>query len=301
MKKAAEGPLKGILEYGDEPTGVHRLQRQPALLDLRRHPDPGDGRQLREGLRLVRQRVGLLEPHGRRREAHGHREARPNGHPPCSATSTTCSSTGKRVFIRVDFNVPLDDKRTSPTTRASARRCRPSATRSSRAARSSSPRTSVAPRAAGPEAVAEPARKRLAELLGKSTRCCSPTTAWATGVGKHGEGPQGRRRCCCSRTCASTSEEEANDEAFARELARCADVYVQRRVRHRAPRPRLDRRHGALREGEVRRLPDAEGDRVPGQGPQGRRRSPSWRSSAAPRCRTRSRSSRTCCPSATRC
>jgi len=43
--------------------GVDRLQPRPALVDLRRHPDPRDGRQLRQGAVLVRQRVGFLEPH----------------------------------------------------------------------------------------------------------------------------------------------------------------------------------------------------------------------------------------------
>ena len=40
------------------------------------------------------------------------------------ARSTTSTSTGKRVLVRVDFNVPLDGTARSPTTRASARRCR---------------------------------------------------------------------------------------------------------------------------------------------------------------------------------
>ena len=51
-------------------------------------------------------------------------------------------------------------------------------------------------------------------------------------------------------------EEEANDEAFARELAALRRRLRQRRLRHRAPRARLDRGHGAVREGEGRRLPD---------------------------------------------
>ena len=62
LKAAADGPLKGILQFCDRPAGVDRLPRQPALLDRRRRLHEGDGRRLREGAGVVRQRVGLLQP-----------------------------------------------------------------------------------------------------------------------------------------------------------------------------------------------------------------------------------------------
>ena len=45
-------------------TGEQRLQRGPSLLHLRRSADPGHGRHAGQGGGLVRQRVGLLLPHG---------------------------------------------------------------------------------------------------------------------------------------------------------------------------------------------------------------------------------------------
>jgi glyceraldehyde-3-phosphate dehydrogenase type I len=51
--------------------GLHRLQPRPALLDLPGRPDQGHGRQPRAHPVLVRQRMGLLEPHGRHRRRHG--------------------------------------------------------------------------------------------------------------------------------------------------------------------------------------------------------------------------------------
>ncbi len=62
MKAAAEGPLKGILEYTEDPDRLHRHRGRPALLHLRQQAHHGDGRrgQLRQVHLLVRQRVGLL-------------------------------------------------------------------------------------------------------------------------------------------------------------------------------------------------------------------------------------------------
>ena len=120
MKAAAEGPMKGILEYVDAAARLGRLHRRPALVDLRRDDDAGDGRQVREGLLLVRQRVGLLEPHGRARAArrrrgseHGAMPTAP-GHPldPRAARSrTSASSCASTSTSRSTGSTITDDSR----------------------------------------------------------------------------------------------------------------------------------------------------------------------------------------------
>ena len=62
FKAAADGAAEGHPRVPRGAAGVDRLPRQPALVDRRRALDQGDGRQLREGPLLVRQRVGLLVP-----------------------------------------------------------------------------------------------------------------------------------------------------------------------------------------------------------------------------------------------
>ncbi len=59
MKAAAEGELKGVLDYNEEPLVSHRLQPQPGFVDVRCDADQGLGPP-RQGLELVRQRMGLL-------------------------------------------------------------------------------------------------------------------------------------------------------------------------------------------------------------------------------------------------
>src|SRR5690606_24270458 len=91
------------------PPGIGRLQPQPGLQHLRFHADQGVG-QAGQGVVLVRQRVGLLEPHARH-----HRRA-DVGQVSSMAKVNTLSALakagalhGKRVFIRADLNVPFDD------------------------------------------------------------------------------------------------------------------------------------------------------------------------------------------------
>ena len=55
LKAAAEGPLKGILAYTEDPGGVHRHVAQPQQLDRGFAVDQGAGRQPAEGRCLVRQ------------------------------------------------------------------------------------------------------------------------------------------------------------------------------------------------------------------------------------------------------
>ena len=62
--------LKGILGVTDVPNVSSDFNHDP-LVDLPPRPDQGDGRQLRAHPVLVRQRMGLLEPHGRHRRGDG--------------------------------------------------------------------------------------------------------------------------------------------------------------------------------------------------------------------------------------
>ena len=66
VKAAAEGPLKGYLKYIDGAAGVDRHRHRSGLLHLRCAAHQGV-RRPRQGHRLVRQRVGLLQPVGRPR------------------------------------------------------------------------------------------------------------------------------------------------------------------------------------------------------------------------------------------
>ena len=62
---AASGPLAGHPRLHRCAAGVGGLQPRSALLDLRCHHDQGHRRHAGQGLRLVRQRVGLLQSHAR--------------------------------------------------------------------------------------------------------------------------------------------------------------------------------------------------------------------------------------------
>ena len=65
LKAAAEsGPLAGIMQYTEDPIVSTRHRPVAVLVDRRLEADGGAGRHDAEGGRLVRQRVGLLQPPG---------------------------------------------------------------------------------------------------------------------------------------------------------------------------------------------------------------------------------------------
>ena len=89
-------------------------RQEPVLVDLRRRADGGHRGHARQGRRLVRQRVGLLEPL---------RGAGPEGAGACARLTTStsrasASSSGSTSTSRSTRTAG------SPTTRGSARRCR---------------------------------------------------------------------------------------------------------------------------------------------------------------------------------
>ena len=72
LKAASESErLKGILDYTDEPLVSIDLMHTPRELDHRQPRDGGDRGQAGARAQLVRQRMGLLEPHGRHRRGDG--------------------------------------------------------------------------------------------------------------------------------------------------------------------------------------------------------------------------------------
>ena len=104
---------QGILQYQPDPIVSTDIQGSLVLVHLRRAADDG-ARPQRQGLRLVRQRVGLQLPARRPRWA-GSSEMR------LPRSVETADVEGKRVLVRADLNVPLEAAR-SPTTRGSGPR-----------------------------------------------------------------------------------------------------------------------------------------------------------------------------------
>ncbi|TMI71018.1 MAG: phosphoglycerate kinase [Bacillati bacterium ANGP1] len=130
---------------------------------------------------------------------------------------------GKRVFVRVDFNVPLDDGRITDDRRI--REALPTIVE----LRRQGARVILASHLGRPDGKVvsglrlDPVAGRLSELLGAPVRklpdCVGPEVARAVAEMRDGD-------VVLLENLRFHPEEEANDEQFARALASVADVYV---------------------------------------------------------------------------
>ncbi|HEX8433553.1 phosphoglycerate kinase [Archangium sp.] len=132
--------------------------------------------------------------------------------------------TGKRVFIRVDFNVPLEGKRITDDTRI--REALPTIRR----ALDLGGKVILAshlgrPKGPDPKLSLEPAASRLTEMLGPKHEVILADDCVGDGVRKLVKDMKDGQ-VLMLENLRFHKEEEANDEAFARELASFADVYI---------------------------------------------------------------------------
>lgn len=132
--------------------------------------------------------------------------------------------TGKRTFIRVDFNVPLEGRRVTDDTRI--REALPTIRRALELGGKVMLASHLGrPKGPDPKLSLEPVAARLAELLGPKHEVILTDDCIGDGVKKQvKELKEGQ--VVVLENLRFHKEEEANDETFARELAALADVYI---------------------------------------------------------------------------
>jgi 3-phosphoglycerate kinase len=132
--------------------------------------------------------------------------------------------TGKRVFIRVDFNVPLEGRRVTDDTRI--REALPTIRRALEMGGKVILASHLGrPKGPDPKLSLEPVAVRLAELLGGKHEVILTDDCIGDGVKKQvKELKEGQ--VVLLENLRFHKEEEANDETFARELAANVDVYI---------------------------------------------------------------------------
>ena len=200
------------------------LQGRQPQLDHRRRVDDGPRRDDGQGHRLVRQRVGLQlpgrgphrlrrRPPARRRLTDRHGQA----HDPRRGRR------GKRVFVRVDFNVPLADGKVTDDSRIRA------AIPTINALLQGGASVILASHLGRPDGKVQdglrlrPVGERLTQLMRRNV----PVTGDALGLGTEDAVKRMRPgEVLMLENLRFHAEEEANDPAFAAALAAYADIYV---------------------------------------------------------------------------
>ncbi len=133
--------------------------------------------------------------------------------------------TGKRVFVRVDFNVPLDEER-KVTDDTRIREALPTLRRVLQMGGKLIVASHLGrPKGVDPKLSLEPAARVLSELLGKPYEVLLADDCVGDGVRKMVK-DQTPTQVVLLENLRFHKEEEANDPAFARSLAENADVWV---------------------------------------------------------------------------
>ena len=162
---------RGVLEYSDEPLVSADIVGNPSSCIFSALDTMAIGKH-GEGARLVRQRVGLLEPPRRPRRVRRHEVAR--AHPmvaPVPQLEDLPLRKGTRVLLRADFNVPLRDGEIEDDLRITAALPTIEWLREHGTRRSCCARTSGARRARPTRSTrSHRSRDRLGELLGTRRR-----------------------------------------------------------------------------------------------------------------------------------
>ena len=212
MKEAADGPAEGHPRLQRRAAGVGRLQPRPGIVDLRRDADQGHRGTLVKVCALVRQRVGLLQPHARH-----HGRAVVARALMKVLRMTDVDLRGKRVLIREDLNVPVEDGEVTE------RRAHPrvAADHPLRARSGREGVHHVAPRPARRRASStrrcrsRRSRRGSSELLGQAGAAARRTGSTAS-TARPGSGG------AAARTCASTRARRRTTKSSRGRWRRCA-------------------------------------------------------------------------------